>query len=172
MEDVEDNIDGALLQNNTIRIWIIFRDNLWKHIVAAGWSMLHWDNNKVELMSLHYIERIVKPWMLELNRVITEGDNIRLIKFMQNSKLHKDFKTWQLDCALFDYLKLFHDILFVHTNRRNNKVANFCARKTIDGHYCWKMEDSDTICIPQEIFYFLKEDFNLYYVSKFRHICI
>ncbi|PKU61067.1 hypothetical protein MA16_Dca027076 [Dendrobium catenatum] len=78
------NVDGALHSSNAGGIGIVIRDNYGRLIVAAGWSLCHWDSTQVELMAIQGIGKLVADWMFELNGVIVEGDNASVMKYMQN----------------------------------------------------------------------------------------
>ncbi|KAI0503979.1 hypothetical protein KFK09_014926 [Dendrobium nobile] len=149
------NLDGALHRSNAGGIGIVIRDCEGKLIAAAGWCVTHWDSTQVELLAFKYIDKILSVWMFDFYGVIIEGDNAGVIKYMQNF-WHKD--NWKLqgtDCMDMDRLKMFQKVLFVHTYRKFNRAAHFCAQRAVDSSFSWDIGDRD---IPQEFLEILEED--------------
>ncbi|PKU85130.1 hypothetical protein MA16_Dca021875 [Dendrobium catenatum] len=151
------NVDGALQKSNVGGIGIVIRDSMGKLIVAAGWSILHWDSTQVEMMAIQFIEKLVVEWMFELNGVIVEGDNASVIEHFQKFKLKDLWKMQPEDGDKWSWMKLFQQVLFIHTYRRFNMAAHYCAQRALEDSFLWDTGDRN-ICIPQEFFNILEDD--------------
>ncbi|PKU77309.1 hypothetical protein MA16_Dca016876 [Dendrobium catenatum] len=101
------NVDGALIKSNAGGVGIIIRDSMGKLIVAAGWSICHWDSTQVERMAIHYIDKLVVEWMYDLNGIIVEGDNSNVIEYMQKFKFKELWKQRIDDWEECSWIKLF-----------------------------------------------------------------
>ncbi|XP_020702039.1 uncharacterized protein LOC110113703 [Dendrobium catenatum] len=151
------NVDGALQRSNVGGIGIVIRDSMGKLIVAAGWSVLHWDSTQVEMMAIQFIEKLIVEWMLELKGVIVEGDNASVIEYFQKFKHNELWKIHPEDVDKWSWMKLLQQVLFIHTNRRFNMAAHFCAQGALEDSFLWDIEDRN-ICSPQEFFNILEDD--------------
>lgn len=142
------NVDGALLRSNAGGIGIVIRDSYGKLIVAAGWSICHWDSTQVEMMAIQGVGKLIAEWMYELNGVIVEGDSASVIEHMQNFQFKELWKLQLEDWDKWNWLQMFQKVVFVHTNRRFNMAAHFCAQRAIDRSFLWDRGDSNN-GIPQ-----------------------
>ncbi|KAI0496370.1 hypothetical protein KFK09_022686 [Dendrobium nobile] len=152
------NVDGALRRNNAGGIGITIRDCHCNLVVAAGWGITHWDSTHVELMAIQYIEHILQDWMFDLDGVIIEGDNASVIDFMHKCQQKEIWKLRLEEGERFNWLKSFHKVLFVHTNREYNKAAHFCAQRAIEDSFVWDIGDNTYTCIPQVFLSILEDD--------------
>ncbi|PKU85237.1 putative U3 small nucleolar RNA-associated protein 11 [Dendrobium catenatum] len=105
------NVDGALLMSNAGGVGIVIRDSFGKLIVAAGWSLCHWDSVQVQMMTIQYIGKLALDWMFDHKGIIMEElavDDTNNDK--EREMVYKQKKTNFLD------LKKLQDCLVVKTN--------------------------------------------------------
>lgn len=142
-------MDGALQRSHAGGIGLVIRDCQGVLVAAAGWEVSHWDSTQVELLAISYVGRIVCDQMFEAKGVIIEGDNAGVIQYMQNFKQHADWRSRPTEGDKFDWMSLFHKVIFVHTYRRYNRAAPFCAQRAIHSSFFWSLQDRSYDCIPQ-----------------------
>ncbi|PKU64469.1 hypothetical protein MA16_Dca008392 [Dendrobium catenatum] len=106
-----------------------------KLVVASSWSICHWDSTQVERMAIHYIDKLVVEWMYDLKGIIVEGDNSNVNEYMQKFKFKELWKQRIDDWEECSWIKFFQQVLFVHTQRRFNMVAHFCAQRALEGSF-------------------------------------
>ncbi|XP_020697943.2 uncharacterized protein LOC110110684 [Dendrobium catenatum] len=134
---------GALQSNGGIGI--VIRDSHGKLIIAAGWSLCHWDSTHVEMMAKY---KLLMDWMYELNGIIIEGDNASVIDYMQKFKHKELWKQQSGNWEKWSRLRLFQQVIFVHTYRRFNKAAHFCAQRALEDTFVWDIGDRVNCNIP------------------------
>ncbi|KAL0912500.1 hypothetical protein M5K25_018476 [Dendrobium thyrsiflorum] len=64
-------------------IGVVVRNSQGKLLLAASWSIVHWDSLQVELIAVQFIGKIVERWMFGMQGVLIEGDNASVIVHMQ-----------------------------------------------------------------------------------------
>ncbi|XP_020674424.1 uncharacterized protein LOC110093780 [Dendrobium catenatum] len=79
------NVDAALLLSYNVGIGGCFRDDKGRILVAFGENRTHWDIANLELEAVMAVKKYLQPWMMDYKGLIIEGDNINVIKFIQNS---------------------------------------------------------------------------------------
>ncbi|KAL0917931.1 hypothetical protein M5K25_013040 [Dendrobium thyrsiflorum] len=126
------NVDGALLQTNSGGTGLVIWNNKGNPIMAAGWTIEHWDNTQVEIQAISQINQVLQDSMYDLMGIIVEGDNISVIKLMQD---FIDKRKWMAQPQLgaeINWTQLFHKVVFQHTPpRRFNRAAHFYAHRAI-----------------------------------------
>ncbi|KAL0916990.1 hypothetical protein M5K25_014546 [Dendrobium thyrsiflorum] len=109
---LKENVDGPLLQFNCGGIGIVIRNDHGDPVVAAGWSLDHWDSVKVEHQAMLHINCVLQEWMFDMKSIIIEGDNSNVIKLMQD---FMDKQCWTMQPqsgAELNWLHLFHNVIF------------------------------------------------------------
>ncbi|XP_020673554.2 uncharacterized protein LOC110093109 [Dendrobium catenatum] len=152
------NVDGALHRNNAGGVGIVIRDCFGNLITAAGWSITHWDSTQVEILAVHYIDRLIRDWMFDVEGVIVEGDNASVMEFMHRCKQEELWKLRPDEGHKLNWVKSFHKVFFVHTYREHNKAAHFCSQRAIDDSFVWDVGDSNSIGIPQDFLFIFEDD--------------
>ncbi|PKU84373.1 hypothetical protein MA16_Dca002886 [Dendrobium catenatum] len=109
------------------------------------------------MLAIQYIGKLALDWMLEHEGIIVESDNASVIDFMQNFKARRLWKQKYEDAEDWSWLRSFQHIIFVHTYRRFNMAAHYCAHRAIEDNFLWDIGDSN-ICIPQEFLDILEDD--------------
>ncbi|KAH0463565.1 hypothetical protein IEQ34_008147 [Dendrobium chrysotoxum] len=109
------NVDGALLHSNCGGFSLIVRNDKGDPVRAPGWGIEHWDNAQVELQAILRINMVLQGWMFDSAGIIVEGDNLSVIKFMQE---YVEKKRWTAQPLLgedLNWVHMLHKVLFQHT---------------------------------------------------------
>ncbi|KAL0928589.1 hypothetical protein M5K25_000490 [Dendrobium thyrsiflorum] len=141
------NVDAPLLQSYKGGIEGVVRDNKGRFLLGYGHSCIHWDVAQLELMAIQFIDEIKKDWMLSYKGIIIEGDNLNVIKFLQNLG-----GRWRDELLS---LKDQNFVFFNWINRECNKLANLCANYALFSNFCW--DDLSFNNIPPMFSMLLKE---------------
>ncbi|XP_020683725.1 uncharacterized protein LOC110100530 [Dendrobium catenatum] len=126
------NVDASLFKSNVAGIGGILRDHKGRFISAFGKKGCHWDIAQLELEAMFSVREFLKSWMLECKGLIIESDSANVIKFIQDSlkKNERYVDRWpNIDLC---FLNDFNKVVFLHANRRCNKVANCCATLALE----------------------------------------
>ncbi|KAH0455005.1 hypothetical protein IEQ34_016929 [Dendrobium chrysotoxum] len=150
------NIDGSLHNSYIAGVGGVIRDWKGRFLMAFGCGYVQWDIAQVELLAFRSLRRFLKKWMLEANGIIIEGDNLNVIKFLQNvySNPNKDWDQSIGEDILF--LKDLNKILFKVVNRNCNELAIYCANLACDFDFFW--EDISDNNIPPSFVLLLNEE--------------
>lgn len=104
---------------------------------AMGASLHHWDNTYVELQAIAAVKQIIKPWMHEWKGIIIEGDNLSVVNYMKQSMQKEAWQGRSQHTPDISFLSDFHQVLFSHTCRYHNCLADFCADQAFHTDFVW-----------------------------------
>ncbi|KAI0524679.1 hypothetical protein KFK09_004061 [Dendrobium nobile] len=150
------NVDVALLPSYNAGIGGCFRDDQGRLLVAFGEKRIHWDIANLELAAVTSIRKYLQPWMVEYKGLIIEGDNINVIRFIQDS-LNK--AKWQSLNRIEEnllFLADFNKVIFNHIHRDGNRVADMCATMALDNNFYFDSFSFDNI--PSSLGSLLKKE--------------
>ncbi|KAL0927836.1 hypothetical protein M5K25_002051 [Dendrobium thyrsiflorum] len=51
---------------------------------AFGFNGVHWDISRLEMLAVHNLDLVFKDWMMQYKGIIIEGDNVNVIKYIQD----------------------------------------------------------------------------------------
>ncbi|KAI0529244.1 hypothetical protein KFK09_001791 [Dendrobium nobile] len=155
-EWIKINVDAALLSSYNTGIGGCFRDDKGRLLIAFGENRTHWDIANLELAAVSSIRKYLQPWMVECKKLIIEGYNINVIKFIQDSLNKAKWQSYnRIDDSLL-FLADFNKLIFNIIHRNGNKVADMCATMALDNNFCF---DSFSFSnIPSSLGYLLKKE--------------
>ncbi|XP_028555084.1 uncharacterized protein LOC110098104 [Dendrobium catenatum] len=131
------NIDTALRRNHLAGMGGVIRDDKGRFLMAFGNKSLHWDISHLELMAVLDLKRLLKGWMMEAQGVIVEGDNLNIIKLLNNA-----VTEWKVSKNIDEnlaFLLEFKQVVFSHSFRNGNKLADICANLALVRSFLWKI---------------------------------
>ncbi|XP_020696585.1 uncharacterized protein LOC110109729 [Dendrobium catenatum] len=126
------NVDAALLSSYNAGIGGYFRDDKGRLLIAFGENRIHWDIANLELAAVISIRKFLHPWMVEFKGLIIEGDNINVIKFIQDSLNKAKWQSYNRIEENLLFLADFNKGIFNHIHRNGNRVADMCATMALD----------------------------------------
>ncbi|PKU71907.1 hypothetical protein MA16_Dca013788 [Dendrobium catenatum] len=150
------NVDAALLTSYFAGIGGCFRDDKGRLLIAFGEKRMHWDIATLELDAVMTIRKFIQPWMLECKGLILEGDNLNVIKFIQNSLNKAKWQSYNRVEENLLFLADFNKVLFIHVHRNCNRVANMCATLALENNFFF--DSSSFPCIPRSLTSILKKE--------------
>ncbi|KAI0522478.1 hypothetical protein KFK09_004857 [Dendrobium nobile] len=150
------NVDASFLRSNLAAVGGILRDHKGRLISAFGKTGSNWDSAQLELEAVFSIREFLKSWMLECKGLIIKSDNANVIKFIQDSlkKGERYVDSWPNKELCF--LNDFNKVVFLHANRRCNKVANCCATLALEKNFFFDSFNFDHI--PSFLSSLIKEE--------------
>ncbi|KAL0918988.1 hypothetical protein M5K25_011047 [Dendrobium thyrsiflorum] len=139
------NVDASPLQNNQAGIAEVIRDHKGIFIMDFGKKLILWDSPLLELLAAVAIKDELNDWMFDYQGLISEGDNVNIMKKLQRSV---EKIRWICKDILANYLSSlygFNKFLFHFVSRDCNKgqflmgdESTLSASKdeiVIPGHY-------------------------------------
>ncbi|PKU64483.1 hypothetical protein MA16_Dca008406 [Dendrobium catenatum] len=145
------NIDVSLLCSYKGGVGGVCRDHRGRLLLAFGRSCVHWDIAHVELLAIKIINEVFKDWMIEINGIIIEGDNINIIKL-----INKKIKAGKEGMGDISFTNNFNHVICNWVNRDSNKLADLCTNYDILSSFDW--EDVSFNKIPPNFLQMLKEE--------------
>ncbi|PKU77461.1 Putative ribonuclease H protein [Dendrobium catenatum] len=140
------NVDAALLTSYNAGIGGCFRDDKGRLLIVFGEKRLHWDIATLELDAVMTIRKFIQPWMLEYKEIILEGDNLNVIRFIQNSLNKAKWQSFNRVEENLLFLAEFNKVLFIHVHRNCNRVADMSATLALENNFFFDSSSFD--CIP------------------------
>ncbi|PKU86364.1 hypothetical protein MA16_Dca019909 [Dendrobium catenatum] len=150
------NVDASFLMSYNAGIGGCFRDDKGRLLIAFGEKRMHWDIANLELDVVMAIRRFIQPWMMEFKGLIIEGDNLNVIKFIQNSLNKAKWQSYNRIEENILFLADFNKVIFNHINRNCNRVADMCTTLALDNNFCFDSYSFD--CIPPSLTSILKKE--------------
>ncbi|PKU81389.1 Putative ribonuclease H protein [Dendrobium catenatum] len=150
------NVDAALLTSYNASIGGCFRDDKGRLLIAFGEKRTHWDIATLELDAVMTIRKFIQPWMLECKGLILEGDNLNVIKFIQNSLNKAKWQSYNRVQKNLLFLADFNKVLFIHAHRNCNRVADMCATLALENNFYF--DSSSFASIPPSLTSILKKE--------------
>ncbi|KAI0496460.1 hypothetical protein KFK09_022777 [Dendrobium nobile] len=126
------NVDVTLSKSNMAGIAGLLRDRKVRMICAYGRNLFHRDIAYLELKAILTFENYIQDWFCEYKGIIIEGDNVNIIKMLQESINMKTNKGMKPDLS---FLQVFNNIIFLFTPRECNKTADYCANLALLGDF-------------------------------------
>ncbi|KAH0465938.1 hypothetical protein IEQ34_006041 [Dendrobium chrysotoxum] len=120
------NVDASLLESNIASIGCIIIDHEGRFLLAFGKKKIHWDINQLEMEAICLIREFLQTWMFESEGVIIEGDNLNIIKFLQDSMMKSRMITGMIENHLYQSSSMIHN---VHDMAKSNIFLPTSGRK-------------------------------------------
>ncbi|XP_020703499.1 uncharacterized protein LOC110114824, partial [Dendrobium catenatum] len=127
------NVDATLSVNNMAGIAGVLRDYNERLLCAYGKKLIHWDIAHLEFKAIMSFGNYIQNWFYEYNGIIIEGDNVNIMKMIQDSINLKTNKGTKPDLS---FLQVFNKVVFLFANRECNRSADFCAKYVLLGDFC------------------------------------
>ncbi|PKU76469.1 hypothetical protein MA16_Dca001072 [Dendrobium catenatum] len=129
------NVDAALLPSYNAGIGGCIRDDKGRLLIAFGKKRMHWDIANLELDAVMSVRKYLQPWMIECKGLIIEGDNLNVIKFIQNSLNKAKWQSYNRIEENLLFMADFNKVIFNHIHRNCNRVADMCATLALDNNF-------------------------------------
>ncbi|KAI0488528.1 hypothetical protein KFK09_028363 [Dendrobium nobile] len=150
------NVDAALQPSYNAGIGGCFRDDKGILLVGFGENRTHWDIANLKLEAVMLVRKYLEPWMIECKGLIIEGDNINVIKFIQNSLNKAKWQSYNRIEENLLFLADFNKVIFNQIHRNCNRVADMCATFALDNNFCF--ESYSFANIPSSLGFLLKKE--------------
>ncbi|KAI0519807.1 hypothetical protein KFK09_007268 [Dendrobium nobile] len=149
------NVDASLLDSNSVSIGGVVRDSKGSLLLAFGKQTLHWDINQLELEAVYSLKDFIHDWMFDCKGLIIEGDNYNVIKHLYDSVTKS--KVINQISEKISFIQDFNKVIFHHTSRNCNRVADLCATLALNNSFCFYFISSPDI--PRSLCCLMKKEY-------------
>lgn len=152
---VKVNVDGCVHPSNLAGIGAVIHNDKGDFISAMSLSTKHWDSTSVELKAMTSFTHIIQLWMHECKGIIVEADNKSVVDHVRESMQRAKWQNRPDIAPDINVFADFHEVIFLHINREQNRLADYCAKLATQGDFVFLQSNIHTI--PPTFFVVLED---------------